>query len=331
MSTQEIQTVTPESDFEAPQPESALLPCPDPGLHVGVPEDEYRRWNAANASSLKILGAKSPKHCDYQRRHPKEPTPALIMGTAIHLLALEGEEKYAAKYRIIGGCSATKKSGQPCSNGAKVIRDGQPFCGVHDPAKELPFDGMIWNSGQDEITRAVVKSIRDSEIGSNFLDSDPEALNEVAMVWDDATTGQRCKAKIDALRPTWKRIGDLKSCLDANPLEFQTTIGGREYDLQAMFYLQGSLRCYQQCGDTRIKDLEGFTFLCVEKAPPYAASFCDWLPGDQEAGPIQNEIQRCLRIWKHCTETGRWYGYADELRQIRIPQWRLKKLIDRGG
>ena len=325
----ELQTPA-EGEFEAPAEEIKLLPCPEPGLYPNAPEDKYRRWDAANASSLKIIGAKSPMHCDYQRRHPKAPTPALIMGTAIHLLALEGEEKYAATYKIIGGCFATKKSGQPCTNAAKVVRSGQPFCGVHDPVKGEPFDDLVWSKGQDDIVRAVVASLRRSDIGRNLLDSDPDGLNEVAMVWDDEKTGQRCKAKIDALRPQWQRICDIKSCLDASRQEFERTVADREYDIQAVFYLEGSLRCYQQCGDKRLADMQGFTFLCTEKSPPYPSAFYDWMPGDQEMTPISAEIQRCLRIWKHCRETGRWYGYADELRQIRISQYRLRKLIDRG-
>ena len=40
-------------------------------------------------------------------------------------------DKCSVRVRVGGGYSS--HSGSPCHNPAKVIRDGKPYCGTHDP------------------------------------------------------------------------------------------------------------------------------------------------------------------------------------------------------
>jgi len=64
------------------------LTRPAPGVYPEVAEAVYRAWPAANYSSLKLF-AQSPAHVRWVLDHPAEPTPAMLLGSAVDCLVFE--------------------------------------------------------------------------------------------------------------------------------------------------------------------------------------------------------------------------------------------------
>ena len=57
----------------------------------------YRKAEGQSQSHLKTI-LKSPAHYQSAAKHRLIPSPAMIMGTAVHCLALEGQETFDAQF-----------------------------------------------------------------------------------------------------------------------------------------------------------------------------------------------------------------------------------------
>src|SRR5690606_26638227 len=66
-----------------------LLDAPEPGLYPNVPADAYHRWPVASQTVLKIMRDRSPAHARQYMLTPPEPTPAMVLGQAIHMAILQ--------------------------------------------------------------------------------------------------------------------------------------------------------------------------------------------------------------------------------------------------
>jgi exodeoxyribonuclease VIII len=125
------------------------------------------------------------------------------------------------------------------------------------------------------------------------------------MFWDNANTGERCKALYDKTSVGKAFHADLKSTVCAAPRDFMRSIWNYRYDVQGAHYTEASgLR---------------FVFIAVEKTPPYAVAVYamgdDWL---------QKGIARRLphlRTYAHCRATGRWPSYPETIQRIGSERW----------
>src|SRR5690606_26886762 len=70
---------------------------PEPGLYPDVPADVYHRWPAASQTVLKIMRDRSPAHARQYMLTPPEPTPAMVLGAAIHAAILQ-PDVFARQY-----------------------------------------------------------------------------------------------------------------------------------------------------------------------------------------------------------------------------------------
>ena len=58
-----------------------------------IPNKEYRAMDGVSSSDLKKM-AKSPAHFRYWKDNPKEDTPSLLFGRAVHKYILEKDDFY---------------------------------------------------------------------------------------------------------------------------------------------------------------------------------------------------------------------------------------------
>src|SRR5690606_22333784 len=65
------------------------IEVPEPGLYPDVSADVYHRWPAASQTVLKIMRDRSPAHARQYMLTPPEPTPAMVLGQAIHAAILQ--------------------------------------------------------------------------------------------------------------------------------------------------------------------------------------------------------------------------------------------------
>ena len=67
---------------------------------ANLPQNEYRTAEGVSRSELHVL-ARSPMHYKYAQDHPREETPALTFGSALHCYVLE-PERFADEYIVVG-------------------------------------------------------------------------------------------------------------------------------------------------------------------------------------------------------------------------------------
>ncbi len=277
-------------------------PAPSPGLIENVPFEEYRAWDAVNVSSLKDY-ERSAYHVHLAlEADQSEETPSMVVGRALHTLALEGKAAFAERFTL-------RPAGLNANSNA--YRDWK----AAQVNRSILSDTQI-----DDVTGMFAALQRHAKAKS--LLAYPGAA-EVSCVFDDPETGVRCKMRIDRLLPG-KIILDLKTASDASTRAARDTAIGYGYDLQAEMYQRG------------VEVLTGkrtpFVWAFVESDAPHAVNL--FTPDDamKKSGILR--LNAALQLVKHCRETGVWplwsdepgATYSTEVRDLPPPVWREREL-----
>lgn len=297
-----------------------MRPVPAVGIFYDVPADEYFSWDAVNASFLKRM-ARSAAHARWETDHPKEPTPAMIMGSCTHTATLE-PDKLDERYLVAADCSSVKGAGGSCTSAGKIRSGGVWYCGVHGRNREpdelpkaLTEDGELIEAAvvtvdQMAKAKAMAISVRNNRAARKLLD---ESRKEVCIVWVDSVTGVLCKARLDTHDYDGERVGDLKTCADASPDEFPRQIGDMGYDIQAAMYLDAA---------TSVDGVlhEQFIFIAVEKEAPFVTA-C--YKAHQEMIALgRHRYRRLLAAYQWCKENDLYPGYHDhQIMPITVPRY----------
>jgi exodeoxyribonuclease VIII len=285
----------------------------DCGLHKGIPAQDYFAIDACSNSRLTTLRDRSPMHVRYEIEHPEEPTPALVMGDAVHVALLQ-PELAPSHYVVSSTCVATKarSDGARCLNPGKFIRDGRWFCGVHAAAMgaELPPQRVL--SPDDGFTvNAMCDAIHRDEHASELLRASSD--REVTALWK-LDNGLLCKGRFDILGDDF--IADLKTVEDASHDAFQRALISYGWHRQAAMYVWAAAALG--------RSIERFEYVVVEKSPPYAVGV--YSLDDEAMGLAADELNPLLDAYRECELTGKWPGYPR--RSVRLPLWAMRKIED---
>lgn len=267
-----------------------------PGVYPDISNHAYHTGPGISNSGLNLL-RKSPKHywAAYldPDREPREETPALRIGSAIHSAILE-PEKFNDEYTIAPECDRRTKEGKETwANFVATAGDKTVLS-----AKEWSTVGNV------------AKSVRQHKVYRKIFDG-ADGQAETSMYWEDRATGVLCR-----IRPDWMGAGvllDVKTTEDASPDAFMRSIFTYGYHRQAAFYLDG-------CKANGI-DPGAFMFMALEKSAPYAAAFYYAEPEMIEQG--RKEYKKLLRIYADCLASGNWPGYPEKIVPINLPEWYL--------
>ena len=296
--------------------------CPEPGVYPGVPAETYHRWDAPSNSLLK-LGERSALHMRFAMLEPMDPTKYMHEGTALHTLVLE-PHLYAELVVVKSQCAAEKKSGDQCSNEGNRYRDGHWFCGVkgHDPEPDALDDGTAGHVVLSEEAAGNVEStaqaVLEHPVVAKLLVG---AERELSIVWDDPTTGQRCKARLDIWNPDLAMIGDIKKVQDASPDAFPRDFYNRRYYRQAAMYEDAVI----YAGLAPMVD--AVKFIAAELEPPHGAKVYDV---DRDALRLgHEEYTALLRLYRDCVVNGAWPGYHEEPEMLSLPAWAAREISER--
>lgn len=240
--------------------------------------DTYKQIEAVNASFIKRF-AKCPAAAGL----PMETTRNMVIGSAVHALALEGEEAFMRQFTVAPKVDKRTKDGK--AQWAEFQEANQ--------SKEL--------LDQDELETVMgcVKSLKAHPLASRML-AETEGRPEVTLTWDDDTTGLPMKARLDRLPlPDKRTIIDLKTTSDATLKGFTRQMVNLAYDLQAAVYMNGSQACMIEC--------DSFVFIAVQNSAPFTVSVTaigpEWLSW------AQNEVDRQLGLIKQCRERNYWPAF----------------------
>lgn len=177
---------------------------------------EYQTIDAVNASTLKTLAQKSPRHYQHLLTHPVEETDAMRFGTAVHAAILE-PSKFAALYiRRPDDCDYR-------TNAGKAWRDEQQQAGR-----------IILTADEHQRLLDMRASVMDHATARSIIEG---ATVETTITWTDPETGIQCKGRCDIVNGNI--LADLKTTRDIRPRPFMFTSYQFGYHFSMAFYFDG--------------------------------------------------------------------------------------------
>ncbi len=256
----------------------------DPGIY-NISHKDYLSIDAVSNSYLGRLN-----ECPAAAKIPVETTEAMEIGTALHALVLEGQEKF---------------------DSLVVVDPEMP--------KRKDIEKEAWIAWKEEfaIGKTILKQEKIDNIKrmSDAIWSHPAAMellgdgvSEQSLVWRDEETGILLKSRPDWLPARIKGIiPDLKTTSDASKQGFSRSVADFGYDRQAAMYLTGinTVIPFEQRGC----HYDTFIFIVVEKTPPYRTEVYVLDQGYLDRG--FREFRRLLEEEQTCRRLGKWPHYKD--------------------
>jgi len=200
-----------------PPPERTTPRAHAPGIYIGLPADEYHGDEALGSTDIRAL-----------RRGIKfvhQDTPATVLGTAMHMLVLDGRDAFNAAYHRRPGEYADMSTGDK-SKMTKALKAEYPFMEIL-PAEDydLCVDSLKIIDGNPDLAGCMLGG-----------------LSEVSVFWE--RDGFRLKCRFDKLK--LNGVGDLKTIANERHKNLEEAclydIKYRQYGMQAAHYLDGRSR-----------------------------------------------------------------------------------------
>ena len=238
------------------------------GIYFNLPEAEYHAVDALSKSLIKKSMISSADAYQAIYGEPKEPTSAMIYGSAIHKLILEGREKFEAEYckgfdkrefpdalDTVADLKAWldseeieyKKSSSKSVLSA-MVADAQETCAVQcELIDVLKHKHQRKSEGKTELSSYDFDQIIKREWIAENYDFGGKRFNEVSLFWFDEYLECECKARLDAVVFTKDGpvIWDLKSFTNVSGKEINRCVDGefasRGYYIDAAFYQRALL------------------------------------------------------------------------------------------
>lgn len=271
---------------------------PKPGIYPNTPFETYVSWNAMNHSTLKKI-AKSAAHFKHALDNPEDrETDSKRFGTSAHALVLE-PDKFSS---MVVPAPVNPKTGEPFGSGTKAWAE---YAEQHKGKLVLTPDEL-------DRLQAVAKKLHSHSSASPLLRS--AGMNEVAIVWDDPTTGLRCKGRVDRLVERFGRV-DLKTCESAAWSDLSSSMVNYGYHTQDAFYAMG-------CDALGVTG-EGSAFVCVESEAPHEIAV--YTTGPDTMGIARTLVGEWLREIVKCQSSGEWPGYSKDVQVVDAPEWYFKR------
>jgi hypothetical protein len=257
------------------------------GIYDGIHEDEYHGGPEVSVSRLKLFAEEGgPAKVKYGERIE---TRAQALGTLVHTAILEPtqlDKRYAVTDLARAG---TKAWDEAVANamGRELV-------------KRPEMEEALWI--RDSVMRhPVIREMVDAGIRT-----------EQSVYWTDPETLLPCRGRLDAYRPEWNLVADIKSTEDASTDGVQRAIRSWSYHWQEAFYREG----VERAGGSPI---EGFLFCFVEKSKPYLTKVVAIDPIDVKQGGWRTHEE--LRSWRECVTSGVWPGYSEAIQPVELPEW----------
>jgi len=229
---------------------------------------------------------KSPAHYLYAVTHQKEPTAALLFGTAAHKYILEPDD-FWNRYALAPEVDRRTKDGKAAWNQflAELAETDKNPLSLSDYTVIEDMDAAIM---ENKTARALLKT----------------GKHEVPVEWTDPETGEKCKCRPDCITEYKgeKYIVDYKTTTSCEDGAFERSCRYYGYKLQAAMYTEGMFH-------TTLSQHK-FAFVAQEKDPPYAVRvyFCD--SGFVEEGARM--FRELMDLYHKCRVEDSWPGYEEK-------------------
>lgn len=264
---------------------------------IDIPAHEYHADKNVVGHSALVEMLRSPKHFWHRLNAPHQPTPAMLLGTAVHTAVLE-PHVFKQDYVVSPKFDRRTKDGKAEAAAWEENNQGKSTISEDDMSAIVGIQSAVAeHRGASELLR--------------------DCVTEQSYFWTDEDTNISCRIRPDALVVDKDgqvvAIIDLKTALNASKGKFRRTISDRGYDLQAAFYTDGLARA--------IGREVPFYFLAVETAAPHGVAL--YRTGKKTLEIGRSKYRAALQILQWCRENDRWPSYQPfgESEEIDIPHW----------
>lgn len=258
-------------------------------LIPGMPYADYAALPGLRWSLLKEM-QRSPLHCRHAETTPRDDTPSLRLGRAVHCAVLEPDRfnnDFPVRPVFAGkGSVADRKAWEAClAHGASPLSE--------DDAEQA---------------LAMARAIKAHPEAAGLLAGAGE--NELVVLWKMGALA--CKARLDRLCFPERESGvviEIKTTADAEAIAFGRQAANLGY-LNHAAWVQFGL---EQIAPAKRRHV----FITVEKEPPYAVAVY-WL--EQEViDYLQPWVIGLAERYLACAERDEWPGY--ESGHLAVPAW----------
>lgn len=272
-----------------------------PGVYANLP---YQRYDeiAAYRRSVLLKAKQTLLHVKTADENGgDESSESLDFGNALHAAVLEPDR--FNRDVVLG--AVNPKTGEPYGADTKAQQEYRDA----NPGK------IVVSKGYREKLLGMSAGVRENASAAALV-AGAEAT-ELTIVWDDAETGVRCKARIDMKMPGDVGFVDLKSTTNAHRRAFSKSILDYGYDVQAAMTIDGWAALHPN------DPLLPFTIIAIEKESPFAAA--TYTVGSPTIENARAKYRETLRGIAEARATGYWPAYSSAIEIIDIPDWALKQ------
>jgi hypothetical protein len=146
---------------------------------------------------------------------------------------------------------------------------------------------------------------------------------ERSLIWQDAQTGAWLKSRPDCIPGSGLDVADLKTTTSVATEELRRTLGAYAY------HAQGAL-VGMAFREVLRREMQTFSLVFVEKAPPFCVRVVTVKPDDLERG--EKQIRAAAAQFAECCASGHWPGPGGDQQDaeyIDIPEYSRKSIDDR--
>jgi len=267
-----------------------------PGTYKDLSNNDYHSAPGISKSGLDLI-AKCPAM--YKRRYidgiASEPTPAMILGSAVHTATLE-PDKFADEFVCAPEINRRTKAGK--AEWEQLQADNE--------------DKTVLSAADHATAIAMAEAVKSHPVAGNIL-ADGEA--ETSIFHHDERTGELVK-----VRPDWiveDCLVDLKTTQDCSIDAFSKACLNFRYYVQSAMYMD---IVTAQTG----RNINNFIFIVVEKVEPYNVSV--YVADNDMIAFGREEYRKDLESYAECKASGSWPGYNEnQITTISLPGWAYKR------
>lgn len=254
-------------------------------------DEDYFAAPGVNQSTLKTMLVCPAAYQTAISFQNKERKKHFDLGSAIHMLILEGKEKFNSVV-----CRAP---------------EGNPRTKAYREEKEkLEASGkLVFNEADMNLIKNVYHSFLDSPFAKSLLSN---GHAEIACFARHPLFGYLMKIKIDYINNNV--LLDLKTTISASSLNFPKSARKNLYDFQAAFYMM----CANAATGTNY--FKHFAWVAVEKSPPYLWNY--FTISQFDLIKAADDINKCFARLATCEEKNSFPGFTPKFKTINFQEWR---------
>lgn len=257
---------------------------------------DYQKADGISSTDLKQI-AKSPAHFRYWKDNPKEDTPALLFGRAVHKYVLEIDD-FFNEFAVAPNVDRRTKAGKEEWALFEVDNQGKNIIPTDDFEK--------------------IKAMREVLYNTPFISQILSGKKEVSFFLKDEETGLIKKCRPDCLTDISDThiLVDYKSTDNADSDVFMKQAINLMYDLQMSYY--------KDILDEITGNNYTVIFIAQEKTAPYCVNVLEANEYFLKSG--RDMYRTMLERMAECKRTGNWYGYLNgSINTLGLPNWLQKQ------